>query len=150
MKFILTAALLLAMTSAYSHEVNIKGLKAKALMDTLLSNEKLQIFQDGGMGKIYLTMTNVSCLKNTFPGKEMIACTFHGEDPATEVKLYSTEDRGMEEIRYVLVEAAKNETQTTDTLKELAIKKLECKVAGLGHVLDDNSVELRYTCTLTL
>jgi len=120
------------------------------LMDTLLSNEKLQIFQDGGMGKIYLNMTDISCMKNTFPGKEMIACTFHGEDSSTEVKLYSTEDRGMEEIRYVLVEAAKNETQTTDTLKELSIKKLECKVSGLGHVLDDNAIELKYTCALTL
>lgn len=150
MKLILTAALLFAMSSAYSHEVSLKGLKAKALMDTLLSNEKLQIFQDGGMGKIYLTMTNVSCLKNTFPGKEMISCTFHGEDPATEVKLYSTEDRGMEEIRYVLAEASHADTQTSETMKELSIKKLECKVAGLGHVLDDLSIELKYTCTLTL
>jgi len=150
MKIFLTLIMLVATTSAYSNEVNIKGLKAKALMDTLLSNEKLQIFQDGGMGKIYLTMTNVSCLKNTFPGKEIIACTFHGEDTSTEVKLYSTEDRGMEEIRYVLVEASRNETQTTETMKELSIKKLECKVSGLGHVLDDNDIELKYTCALTL
>lgn len=150
MKFILALVLLSSMTSAFSKDISLNGLSSKALMDTLLSNEKLRVFQDGGMGKIYLSLNDINCMKNTFPRKEMIACTFHGDDENTTVTLYSNEDRGLEEIRYALVEASKAETQSTETLKELKIKKLDCKVSGLGHVLDDNGVELKYSCNIQL
>lgn len=148
MKIFFAFLLVTSFSSAHAKDISLQGLKAKALMDTLTANEKLQVFTDAAMGKRYLSMKDISCLKNTFPGKEIIACTFHGE--TNNVSLYSDTDKGMEGIRYVLVEAAKNETQTTDTLKELVIKKLDCKVAGIGHVLDDNDVELKYSCTLSI
>lgn len=135
-------------SSALSREITLSGLKAKAVFDTLSSHEKLKVFTDAAMGVRLIAMNDVSCLKNTFPGKEIISCTFH--DETNHVNLYSDTDQGLEEIRFVLVESSRNESQTTDTLKELFIKKLSCKVSGLGHVLDDNAVELKYSCSLVL
>lgn len=153
MKYLALLGLLFSMNSVFARDIVIKGLEAKAVMDTLSSNEKLSVFQDGGMGKRYVFIDVINCSKSTVVGKEIQVCAFNtiiNEKPVS-VTLFSDEDNSsLEEIRYVLASVTNAEKNVNSQRKELSIKSLTCKQSGVGHVLDDIAIELRYECKITL
>ena len=132
-------------------EINLTGLSAKAVQDTLESENKLQVFADGGMGKRYLEIGAINCTKSTVQDHEFQACTFKSKYDETEVTLKSSTYNGsLDQIRSVLSLATLAETQTSDETKSLSIQSLKCVTSGIGHVLDTIKLEMNYSCTITL
>jgi hypothetical protein len=150
MKFILVFTLALMNTAAMAKDITISGLKAKALYDTLAIT-KLEPFHDGGMGKSYINIGAIDCLKKVSLEAEM-KCSFKSQDEqnSTIVNLISSEDyKELKEIRFALSEVTSAEI-TIGTEKMLKVKAVACKYSGYGHVMDSLEVEVKYDCTVTL
>lgn len=153
MKLLLVIVLAISTTSAFSKEITLKGLKAKAVFDALTSDKKLSVFEDGGMGKIFIIMNSIDCFKNTASNNELMSCTFkarNGEN-TEEVILSSAENfEDVANIRFALANATGAETQVNSERKELKISNLECKYSGFNHVLDSNEIEIKYECKMSI
>lgn len=153
MKLLLVLAMALSVTGAFSKEVTLKGLKAKALYDALSSNDELSIFKDAAMGKTYIVMDSINCFKSTVSNNELMSCTFKAANGeyATEINLSSIENNeDVGNIRFALAGATGAETQVSSERKELKISNLECKYIGYNHVLDSNENEIRYECKMSI
>jgi hypothetical protein len=152
MKIILTLALALITSTTFARDITVSGIKAKALYD-VLAIEKLHEFNDAAMGKQYVTIGSIDCVKKVLADSQMAACTFNspiGSDPA-EVKLTSEEDfNELNQIRFVLAEVTGAEITTNAETKTLKVKSLSCKYYGYGSVLDSLEIEVRYNCTISL
>lgn len=155
MRNLLILITLLFTSVAFSTEVSISGSQAKAVFDAL-STEKLEGFQDGAMGKRYITIGAINCFKSTVMDKEEMGCTFESQEGVDPLKVtlksgYSGEDyTALSEIRMVLNDVTKAELQTQINRKELKIKSLECKLSGYNHVLDSLEIEVNYSCEIKL
>ncbi len=155
MKTLLVLATLLSTTATFAKDITITGTQAKAVFDSL-SIEKLSGFEDGAMGKRYITIGSINCFKSTIAEKEEMGCKFEsqeGVDPLTVTLTsgYSGEDYApLSEIRMVLGDITKADIQTQAERKELKIKSLECKKSGYNFVLDNIEIEVSYSCDITL
>ncbi|MEA9356038.1 hypothetical protein SHI21_07495 [Bacteriovorax sp. PP10] len=150
MKGLLILALAFTTSSVFAKDINLSGLTAKAVYDSL-SIEKLQPFFDGGMGKMYVNIGSIVCDKNV--DKELMTCLFKTEGGLNdaEVLLSSNEDYiAVGIIRMALSEATGAEIQTSAVSKKLVIKSLSCHTAGYSHVLDSIEIETRYECKITI
>ena len=155
MKTLLMLTALIFSANSFAREVKISGTQAKAVFDAL-STEKLEGYQDGAMGKIYITIGAINCFKSTVANQEEMGCKFEsqeGVDPLTVTLTsgYHGEDyASLSEIRMVLGDVTKGEVQTQVERKELKIKSLECKKTGYNFVLDALEIEVNYSCEISI
>lgn len=142
-------------SAAFARDITLSGAQAKAVYDTL-STAKLEGYQDGAMGKRFITIGAIGCFKSTIVNKEEMGCTFESQEGAYPVNVslksgYGDDDyQTVSEIRMVLSDVTQAEVQTQIERKELNIKKLACKMSGHNHVLDNIDIEVNYSCELTL
>ncbi len=155
MKTLLILAVLVVTTNSFARDVKISGTQAKAVFDAL-SIEKLEGYQDGAMGKIYITIGAINCFKSTVTNQEEMGCRFESQEGVEPLKVtltsgYQGEDyASLSEIRMVLGDVTKGEVQTQVERKELKIKSLECKKSGHNFVLDSLDIEVNYSCEISL
>lgn len=155
MKTLLIIATLLSTTATFARDITIAGSQAKAVYDSL-EIEKLEGFQDGALGKRYITIGAINCFKSTVADQEEMGCKFdsqEGVDPLTVTLKsgYGGDDyASLAGIRMVLGDVTKAEVQTQVERKELKIKTLECKMSGHNHVLDNINIEVNYSCEISL
>lgn len=151
MKGLIIIAFTLLASSAFAREINLTGLKAKALYSSL-DIDHLDIFRDGGMGKRYIEIGPIDCFKSMVVDNEFMGCTFKSKVPSDNVTitLGSTNSyQEVGEIRFALGQATKSEVQS-ETRKDLKVKSVSCKYSGYGHVLDSMEIEVKYDCKITL
>lgn len=155
MKTLLVLAIALSSSYALARDITLSGSQAKSVYDTL-SIEKLEGFQDGAMGKRYITIGAIDCFKTTTAEKEEMGCKFESQPGVDPLKVelksgYGGEDyENVAQIRFVLADVTKAEVQTQAERKNLKIKALECKMAGINFVLDHINIEVDYSCKISL